>query len=148
MCHQRRPQRIGAPSQPAEPQAERKHEDGVRRFDMGSGEQDRAHHPGGNGSPAAGHPTVKQAAKHRLLDQRRQQRHHNEARHEHRRRARDIQRLLDALRLDAELADRNRNDQGAYCAQQGRPEVGHPKAQGRQGPPAQGGDGDGQRNQP
>ena len=46
MRHQRRPQRIGAPAQPAEPQAERQHEDDVRRLDVGGGEGERAHDPG------------------------------------------------------------------------------------------------------
>ena len=73
---QRRPERIGAPPQPAEPQAERQDEEGMRRLDMGGGEEDRAHEPGDRGSPAAGDPAIEQAAEHHLLDQRRQHRHH------------------------------------------------------------------------
>ena len=58
----------------------------------------------------------------------------SEARHEQRGRAGDVQRLLHALRLDAELADRDRHDQGAHRAQHDRPEAGRPHAQGRQAP--------------
>ena len=43
--HQRRQQRIGAPPQPAEQQAERQHQDDVRRLEMGGGEGERAHDP-------------------------------------------------------------------------------------------------------
>ena len=53
----------GAPAQPAEPQAERQHEDDMRQFDVRGGEGERAHDPGDDGSPAAGQPAIEQAAK-------------------------------------------------------------------------------------
>jgi len=61
-------------------------------------------------------------------------------------RAGDVHGLLHALRL-AELAGRDRHDQGAHRAEHDRPEARRAETQRRQGPPAHRGDRDDERDQ-
>ena len=91
-------------------------------------------------------PSVEQAAKHQLLDQRCEAGDHKRL-GEDPGLADNLHRFLDALRLEAELVDRDRQGQGNHGAQHERPPADTAKSERRQGSQAHGRHGDAERNQ-
>ena len=90
---------------------------------------ERAHDQRRQAAPPAGDPAIKQAAEHQLLDDRRQHGEQQQADRELPGLAHHVDHLLHALGLDAELADRDRQDERAQRAEHRVFPVGRPQAQ-------------------